>query len=165
MQQDIDPDTEEHVQRRTVVTVLLLDVLAVTTAVICTAAWWLLSLKGGWIYWTLPLVFGAALLLRARAQTGVVQRIATTLGGATAPLAVGLALGARHGTGAWAAELPVLLVAAVLLLWTAQRLPGGRLLPVWGHVGDIAEWVCSVALLPLLLQLVHTYGRFHYLAA
>ncbi|CAM5361037.1 MULTISPECIES: type VII secretion integral membrane protein EccD [Streptomyces] len=165
LQQDIEPEAEEDVQRRTVVAVLLLDVLALTTAVICTAAWWLLSLDQGWIDWTLPLVFGAALLLRARALNGVVQRIATTLGGVTAPLAVGLALGTRHGTGAWAVELAALLVTAVLLLWTAQRLPGGRLLPVWGHAGDIAEWVCSIALLPLLLQLVHTYGHFRYLAS
>ncbi|MGW2098622.1 type VII secretion integral membrane protein EccD [Streptomyces olivaceoviridis] len=165
LQQDIEPETEEDVQRRTAVAVLLLDVLALTTAVICTAAWWLLSLDEGWTDRTLPLVFGAALLLRARALTGVVQRIATTLGGATAPLAVGLALGARHGTGAWAVELTALLVAAVLLLWTAQRLPGGRLLPVWGHAGDIAEWVCSIALLPLLLQLVHVYGHLRHLAS
>lgn len=165
LQQDIEPETEEDIRRRTVVAVLLLDVLALTTAVICTAAWCLLSLEEGWIHWTLPLVFAAALLLRARALTGVIQRGATVLGGATAPLAVGLALGARHGTGAWAAELAVLFVATVLLLWTAQRLPGGRLLPVWGHAGDIAEWVCSVALLPLLLQLVHTYGHFRYLAS
>jgi type VII secretion integral membrane protein EccD len=165
LQQGIDPEVEEDVRRRAAVAILLLDVLALTTAAMSAVAGFLLAPGVGWIHWTLPLVFGAALLLRARGLTGVVQRIATTLGGAAVTAAVGLAVGTRHAAGAWFVELAMLLAATMLLLWTAQRLPGGRLLPVWGHIGDIAEWVCSIALLPLLLQLLHAYSYFRYLTS
>ena len=52
---------------------------------------------------------------------------------------------------------------AVALLAAARRLPGRRLLPIWGQLADTAELWTSIALIPLLLQLLHVYARFRAL--
>lgn len=58
----------------------------------------------------------------------------------------------------------LLLLAALLLLVGAWRLPTSRLRPLWGHIGDILELLSAIALLPLLLQLLHVYAFFRALA-
>ncbi|WP_329138196.1 type VII secretion integral membrane protein EccD [Streptomyces sp. NBC_01476] len=164
LQQDIDPQPEERLRTRTAVASVLLDTLALASAAFYLATWWLVAHRGDWTGWVLPLVFGTAVLLRARELTGVVQRVATAVGGAAGPVAVALLTAAPHGTGVRLAVLAGLLLTAAGLLVAAERLPGGRLLPIWGHLGDISEWVTTIALVPLLFQVVHTYSHIRGLA-
>jgi len=164
LQQDIDPQPEERIRSRVALASALLDALALTSAVVYLAAWWLLLREGGWIGWALPLLFAGAVLLRARDLTGVTQRLATAVSGATGLALVLLVAAAPRGAGWRIAVLVVLLAAACLLALAAERLPTGRLLPIWGHLGDIGEWVTTIAILPLLLQAVHVYAYFRSLA-
>ncbi|MFD8820104.1 type VII secretion integral membrane protein EccD [Streptomyces sp. NPDC059627] len=164
LQQDIEPQPEARIRARTMVAGTLLDTLAVTTAVLCLAAWWLLAHRSDWIGWVLPLVVGTAMVLQARELTGITQRAATAVAGLAGPVVVLLVDVAPQGTGARMAVVAVLLSAAGGLLVAAERLPGRRLLPVWGQLGDITEWVTAIALLPLLFQLLHAYAWFRSLA-
>ncbi|WP_369826327.1 hypothetical protein [Kitasatospora sp. MBT66] len=43
-------------------------------------------------------------------------------------------------------------------------MPQARLLPIWGHLGDLAETATAIALLPLLLQVLGAYTRLRALA-
>jgi hypothetical protein len=72
---------------------------------------------------------------------------------------------APHGHASRAAVVVALLAAAVALLTAAWRLPTSRLLPVWGHAGDILETASAIALLPLLLQALHAYAAIRSLAS
>ncbi|MER7188047.1 type VII secretion integral membrane protein EccD, partial [Streptomyces hyaluromycini] len=164
LQQDIEPQPEQLIRSRTRVAGALLDTLAVTTAVLCLAAWWLLAQRTDWVGWVLPLVFGTAVVLQARELTGITQRVSTAVAGLAGPVVVLLVDAAPHGTGARMATAAALLLAAGGLLLAAERLPGRRLLPVWGQLGDITEWVTAIALLPLLFQLLHAYAWFRSLA-
>jgi type VII secretion integral membrane protein EccD len=164
LQQDIDPQPEDRLRARTAVASVALDTLAIASGAFYPATWWLLTHRSDWTGWLVPLVFGTAVLLRARELTGVVQRVAACVGGAAGPVTVALVVAAPHGTGVRTAVLVGLLLAAAGLLAAAERLPGGRLLPIWGHLGDIGEWVTTIALVPLLFQVVHVYGHIRGLA-
>lgn len=164
LQADIDPQSEDVLSGRVEVAGALLDAISLSSGVTYLWAWWFLVHQHGWIGWVLPLVFSCAVLLGARQLNGVVQRMSTTLAG-SAGLAVVLVVGiGPHGSGARFAVLAVLLSAAALLLAAAERLPTGRLLPVWGHLGDICEWLTVIALLPLFFQVLHAYAHFRSLA-
>jgi hypothetical protein len=121
----------------------------------------------GWIGWLLPLVFAGAVLLRSRGLEHAAQRVPMVLAGTAGLLTVALTRFAPAGAdaGARTAVATVLLAAAVALLVAAWRLPGGRLLPVWGHIGDLLETSTSIALLPLLLQALDAYSYFRALAS
>ncbi|WP_033823664.1 type VII secretion integral membrane protein EccD, partial [Kitasatospora sp. MBT63] len=158
LQQDIEPEPQERVARRVAVATACLDGLAVAGAVVHTAGFWYLAQLPGWTGWLVPLVFGSAVLLRARGLTGTVQRVAAVLSGAAGLTVLLLVRVAPAGTGARVTVLVLLLAAAALLLTAARRLPDSRPLPIWGHLGDILELLTALALFPLLLQTVHLYA-------
>ncbi|MCD0484109.1 type VII secretion integral membrane protein EccD [Streptacidiphilus sp. ASG 303] len=164
LQRDIEPATEERVSSGVSAANAYLNTLSLASGPVYAAALWFVVHEGGWIGWVLPLVLSAALLLRARGLTGTLQRAPHLVAGA---LGVALALvvhGAHGGTAARTAVLAVLLTSSVLLLVGAWRLPTARLLPVWGHTGDILEVVAATVLLPLVLQELHVYAYVRSLA-
>jgi hypothetical protein len=55
------------------------------------------------------------------------------------------------------AVLLVLLVAALLACAAAEVLPGRRLLPHWGLVGDITHWAAAAAIIPLVLSVAGAF--------
>ncbi|ALV31366.1 type VII secretion integral membrane protein EccD [Streptomyces sp. CdTB01] len=165
LQQDIEPEAGTAVTRRVTVATACLDIIGVSSALVWAVALWLLvDREKGWPGWALPLALSLAVLLRARAGNGTLQRVPAVLTGA---YGLGLVLVVRvapHGLLGRAAVLAVLLTAALALLAGAWRLPRARLLPVWGHAGDLLETVTAITLLPLLLQVLHAYAYFRGLA-
>ena len=164
LQQDIDPEPLEQVERRVAVANACLDALSLGSGLVYTAAFWYLAHTRGWIGWALPLVFAGAVLLRSRGLTRTLQRVPMVLSGAVGLTLLLLVRGAHGGGADRAVALGVLLLASAALLLGALRLPTARLLPVWGHSGDLLETVGTVALLPLLFQLLHAYSYFRSLA-
>ncbi|MGW3980199.1 type VII secretion integral membrane protein EccD [Streptomyces mirabilis] len=156
LQEDIDPEPEERIARRVTVAEAFLDITAVSTAVLCTAAAVLLVRAPGWSSPLLALLLGATLLLRAWSQTGIWQRVPTLAAGALTLLVV--------LSDNWSGMLgpfgvtAVLLVAACLLLAGTRRLPAARLLPVWGRTAELLEPLTTIVLVPLLLQTLGVYG-------
>jgi type VII secretion integral membrane protein EccD len=164
LQDDIDPEPEERVALRVTTASAYLNILSLSSAAAYTVAFWLLAHHPGWIGWLMPLVFGCVILLHARGQTGVLQRVPAVLAGGFGIAVVLIERVADNGAQDRGTVSGLLLVAAVLLLVGAWRLPTSRLRPLWGHIGDILEMVAAIALLPLLLQLLHVYAYFRSLA-
>ncbi|MGM9444392.1 type VII secretion integral membrane protein EccD [Streptomyces murinus] len=165
LQEDIDPEPQERVERRVKAASAFLDTLSVSSALVYAAGFWYMTREGGWIGWLLPLVFAGAVLLRARGLNRSAQRVPTVLAGAAGLVTVALTRFAAAGDGARVIVVALLLAAVLALLVAAWRLPTGRLLPVWGHSGDLLETVTAIALLPLLLQVLHAYAYFRALTS
>jgi type VII secretion integral membrane protein EccD len=124
----------------------------------------LLAPVGGFTAVALTLAMCSVLLLRARAMTSAYQRLAT-LG----PAVLGLAMLILH----FAADpnplvrmywLVITVGAAGVTAAFARLLPGRRLLPYWGRIGDIAEYIVAIAILPLTLGLLGVFGWARSLA-
>ncbi|MFJ9907444.1 type VII secretion integral membrane protein EccD [Streptomyces sp. NPDC101152] len=166
LQEDIDPLPEHLLTRRAATADAILTVVSVSNGLLCSTAFVLLAGERGWIGWLFPLVFSGALLLRSKSLQAPWQRIPEAFGGVLGLLTVVLSWSASASSLATRSALLLgLLVAAVLLLVGAWRLPRVRLLPVWGHTADILELLTALALLPLLLQLLHTYAYFRVLVS
>lgn len=163
LQQDIDPEPTQRVERRTAAAIGYLDSLAISSAAVFVTAAVLLTRSPGWAGWVLTLVLSGAVLLRARAVGGIWQRTALSLSGSAGAGLVLLTGVARTTMLPSAVLLGVLLVIGVLLVVAAVRLPAGRQAPVWGHLADQLETLTALALVPLLLQLLHTYAYFRSL--
>ncbi|MEU5095078.1 type VII secretion integral membrane protein EccD [Streptomyces sp. NPDC020996] len=165
LQSDIEPEPGETVNRRVTVATACLDVIGVSSALVWAVALWLLvDRERGWTGWLLPLSLSLAVLLRARGANGTLHRVPAVLAGAWGLALVLVVRVASAGPAGRAAALAVLLAAVAALLVGAWRLPRARLLPVWGHLGDLLEIVTAIALLPLLLQVLHAYAYFRGLA-
>jgi type VII secretion integral membrane protein EccD len=166
LQEDIDPLPGHLVTRRAATADAALTVISVSTGLLCSTAFVLLVGDRGWIDWLFPLVFAGALLLRSKSLRATWQRIPAACCGALGLLTVVLSWSASASSDAARCALLLgLLVAAVLLLVGAWRLPTARLLPVWGHTADILELLTALVLLPLLLQLLHAYAYFRVLVS
>ncbi|MFF2141680.1 type VII secretion integral membrane protein EccD [Kitasatospora sp. NPDC058190] len=163
LQEDIEPEPQERVERRVATATACLDALGLAGALVHTAGFWYLVHRPDWTGWLVPLVFAAAVLLRARGLTGTVQRVSAVLSGVAGLIVLLLVRVAAAGDGPRLAVLALLLTSATLLLLAARRLPNSRPLPVWGHTGDILELLTSLALLPLLVQTVHLYAAVRLL--
>ncbi|MCX4817813.1 type VII secretion integral membrane protein EccD [Streptomyces sp. NBC_01239] len=165
LQQDIEPEPGERVTGRVTVATACLDTIGISSALVWAVALWLLAdREHGWTGWLLPLCLSLAVLLRARGTNGTLQRVPAVLAGAYGLGLVLIVRVAPTGPVGRASVLAALLAAALLLLVGAWRLPRARLLPVWGHLGDLLETVTAIALLPLLLQVLHAYAYFRGLA-
>ncbi|MBF9072526.1 type VII secretion integral membrane protein EccD [Streptacidiphilus fuscans] len=165
LQQDIDPEPQERVERRVTAAHAYLNTLSLASALVYAVGLWCMVRESGWIGWVLPLAFCGAVLLRSRGLTSTLQRVPMVLAGALGLALLLVVRGASHSPTGRAVAVVVLLVAAGLLLVAAWRLPSSRLLPVWAHSGDLLETISAIALLPLLLQAVHAYAWFRSLAS
>ncbi|MFJ5521232.1 type VII secretion integral membrane protein EccD [Streptomyces griseoluteus] len=165
LQEDIEPEPQERVERRVRIATACFDTLGVSSAIVYAAGFWYMTRLQGWIGWLLPLVFAGAVLLRARGLERAVQRVPMVVAGTAGLLAMTLTRFTPSATGGRVTVALVLLASVFALLTAAWRLPGRRLLPVWGHCGDLLETATSVALLPLLLQALHVYAALRVLAS
>ena len=148
---------------RTATAVSYLDSFTVASAAVFITTFVLLTRSPGWPGWVLSLLLAGAVLLRAREMGGVWQCTALSVAG-TAGIALVLISGTgRNGPLSAAVLLAALLVIGALLLVAAGRVPGRRQTPVWGHLADQLEGLTAFALVPVLLQLMHTYAYFRSL--
>jgi type VII secretion integral membrane protein EccD len=163
LQQSVDPESASALAGRVAVADghLTAMILASSIAAVIDAV--LLVRTPGWVGVVLPLLIGAAALLRARSLRSVWQRGGTIWAGAFVVAIVLVSSVASASMFGRVAALVILLAACLLLLFSASRLPTARLRPIWGQLADIAELWSALALLPLLLVLTGTYTYFQAL--
>jgi type VII secretion integral membrane protein EccD len=160
LQEDIDPQPQELVRRRTDRAVSVLNMLFLTASVLTVAAGYLLAFSPGWSGWVLACVLAAAVPLRARALTTAWQRAPLALAGLACAVFVAVARISGAGSSARSLILAGLLIAVAALMAASRLMPGRRALPVWGHTADLLETWTAIALIPLLLQLFHVFAYF-----
>jgi type VII secretion integral membrane protein EccD len=159
LQQDIEPEPEESVVRRTEVAVSYLNSLYITASLVFVVAFALLAHAPDWASRVLAADFAVAVLLRARSLTLAWQRVPLAACGTAGLMLLG---GFPFVTAAPSARWLGILVFAVLtgvLLAVARRPTNRRMLPIWGHLADLLETWTAIAVLPLLLQLLHVYAH------
>jgi type VII secretion integral membrane protein EccD len=166
LQEALDPEPEEVVVRRVAVADALLTAATASSALVTSAVFVLITAHHrNWAGTLLVLLFAMAVLLRSKNLNTVWQRLPLVFCGALGLVALLLSWAQHAQTGGRITILLTVLVGVGLLLVGAWRLPTARLLPVWGVTAEILEMVMALSLLPLLLQMLHTYYYFRVLVS
>ena len=157
-QQGLDPLPSKDVLDRAALADAHLTAFLAALGAVCTGALLVVASHLAWDTLTLSLVVAVLLLLQARELRGTWHRMAALVPALAALITVLLG---------WAVDLPLLgqLCVVVGLLGLtgnavagAQVLPGRRLVPRWGRLGDILHWLCALAVLALMLTVTGFYG-------
>jgi type VII secretion integral membrane protein EccD len=98
------------------------------------------------------------LLLHSRSLVAARHRLAAIIPAAVGVAALLTASGLAADARRWPAVLAVVVLAAVTLFAAERALPGHKLLPHWGRVGDLLQTLAAAALLPLTLWLLNVYS-------
>lgn len=114
----------------------------------------------------LTVAVGLALVLRARAFVGRVQRLALLLPGTALVIASALLLLlampiiARVPVG-----LAIALLGALAFAGYTAAMYNRILAPIWGRLADVLEWLALMSVVPLVLGVCGTYGWIIAVAA
>lgn len=111
--------------------------------------------------WSVLLVLaaGLGLMMRARAFVGLSHRMALLVSGVLIT-----AMGAFAGlllmdqTPRVLVAISIIVLGAVFLSWYATSRYNKIISPSYGRWGDITEWISIMAIVPLLLGVLNTYG-------
>lgn len=157
LQEELDPVPSADVLQRAAVADRYMTALYGGIAAPTAVALVVVAHADGWSGPTLAAVAALVLLLASRPMTSGWHRLAL-LGAAVAGVAgVAVHLAVADATVRLllpAAAVPVGVLGSVLI---ARHLPGRRLMPYWGRVGDLLHVVAGIALLPVLLALLDVY--------
>jgi len=159
LQEDIDPVAPEPLLARTFAADRYMTALHAGAAAAGAVAMVLLGPAPGWAGPTLAALIALVRLLSIRPMNSGWHRLAVA-----APAVVGLAIVALSAAAS-AAPLPRLALAigalplAVTYLFAlALTLPGRRIMPYWGRIGDVVQLLATLAVLPVLLAQLGVYG-------
>ncbi len=158
-QQDIDTEPSRTVLARTDLADGYLAALYLGLGAVAGGCLVVLAATPDWPARALAAVASFLLLVQGRDLTGAWHRLAALapgLVGAVALLVTGVAAATpprRLGVVA------ALVILAGLLVAAARVLPGRRTLPYWGRLGDLAQTAAGIAVVPLVLAVLHLYGR------
>ncbi|OJF12035.1 type VII secretion integral membrane protein EccD [Couchioplanes caeruleus] len=158
LQFDTEPHEADDVHRRANDADRYLSVATVTAAVVLSVLFWLAMAEPGWAGWLFVLVLASALLLRARAFLGVWQRVSLTAAGATGMILVIVHWSRTATPGRLIVILCGLALLVAAFVMAALRPWPRRLLPVWEFTATILDVATGLAVLPIALQLLHTYA-------
>lgn len=159
LQQDIDPEPAAGVLARTRQADAYLTGLYGGIGAAAAAAVAVLAVGDGWAEPTLAGLVAVVSLLSVRPMTSAWHRLAAGLPGLVGPVAVVLALLGEAPVPIRVSAVAVGMALAVPALTALARLlPGRRLMPYWGRIGDILQVLAGVAQLPVLLTVAGAYG-------
>jgi type VII secretion integral membrane protein EccD len=158
LQEGIDPIPAGKVLGRSRIADGYLTAFYLAVGVACAGCLALTAWDRSWWSTAFTAALCVLLLLHGRAVGGLWQRLAVVL-----PGALGLLLLAAHLSLTLAGTsrlmlLGLLLAATAALAVTAWSLPGRRLLPYWGRIGDMLHTLSALSLLPLALQGIGVYA-------
>lgn len=159
MKIDIDPARAAEVEERTGHADDYLSVLAIGSAPVFVIGFGHLLGGGiGWHEYTIAGLLTALVLLRSREFRNVGQRVAIGVAGASgATLFVLTIMTTFH----WVWQVLTILGLVFVALWlalAALRPLHRRLLPLWMHLGNIAEMIGAIALVPMLLVILRIFA-------
>jgi type VII secretion integral membrane protein EccD len=158
-QEGLDPVPAADLRRRAIAADAHVTATSIAIAVVVCGLLAVLATGSGLAGTLLIVAVSVLMLLHARELIGARQRYASL-----AIMAVGLVALFLPYVSTLAP--PWRLVAFAGLAWgavvagvVARWLPGRRLLPRWGLLGDIAHWIVASSILPLAIGATGLYGR------
>lgn len=159
LQEDLEPEPSEQLLPRATAADRYMTALYSGLGLAVAAALLLIAADRGWAAQWLVVAIAAAQLLAVRPMTSGWHRLALAAPGLLGLAAVLVVALTRVPAGARAAALVLLApIATTLLFLAARRLPGRRLLPGWGRLGDVCQVIATVAILPLLAVVLDLFG-------
>jgi len=130
---------------------------------VCGTSVVILMRAGGWAAIGLVCAASLVLLLRTRALLSAWQRVGT-LSAAVLGLSLLVLSAADSGWLVRVVWLVGMILAAGGAVLLAHFMPDRRLLPYWGRIADIAEYLAAIAMLPLTLAVLEVYAWARALA-
>jgi type VII secretion integral membrane protein EccD len=158
LQEDLDPIPGQHVLDRTRWADRYMGALHAGVAVVVGAGLIVLALSSGWPPHVVAIDAVVLMLLQSRVLVAARHRLATMIPAISGATVLITAAGLRAGARDWAALLVLIAVSAGLLLIASRSLPGHKLLPHWGRLGDMLHSLAAAGLIPATLWLT---GLFH----
>jgi type VII secretion integral membrane protein EccD len=158
LQVDIEPEPAKEIITRTGFADQYFTVITMSGSSVYVASFPYLLDIPGWVGVALPALFTVAVLLRARNFAGMWQRLAVSSAGSAGIVYVVLAQTEGSSASFQIVVITLLLLGITPLVMAATRPPERRLLPIWGHIGNVLETATALALLPLLLQVLGVYA-------
>ncbi|MBB5874190.1 type VII secretion integral membrane protein EccD [Allocatelliglobosispora scoriae] len=157
LSEDIEPYAGPKLISGAVVADTYLTWMLVASGVVCLGGLAVLAEEPGWATtWFVVAVMGV-LAIRSRGLGSGWQRAATVV-----PVLVGgslLLIRLADGRGGPATAMTVLVLFGLVVasVGLARSLPGKRLLPYWGRIADIVEYLFALAMILLLLAVFDAY--------
>ncbi|MFC3499552.1 type VII secretion integral membrane protein EccD [Micromonospora krabiensis] len=165
LQEDIEPEPSEELLARTGVADRYMTALYTGAAAAVGTSLVIVATAGGWAAWTLLWLVALVRLLALRPMTSAWHRLAHAVPAVAGIVTLAVA-SLAHAPALLRLLVPVtaLPLAGVLFFLLGRLLPGRRLMPYWGRIGDIVQLVATVAIVPTLLTLLGVYAAARALA-
>lgn len=125
-------------------------------AVLCLASS-VLTVSEEWASLVLVVVGSIATLLQARELRATVHRSALLVAAVLPLLLLLVVFPLRLGIAWQLAVFAVLVIVAAYAVVAVRVLPGRRLAPTWGRLGDNLHWACIIAMPALVLAVAGVY--------
>jgi type VII secretion integral membrane protein EccD len=158
LQSDLDPVSSKFVLDRTRWADRYMTALYTGLAVVIMGCLIVLGLHAGWAARVVAIDAIVLMLLHSRVLVAARHRLAVVIPASVGASVVVCAAALRADAHVWLVLLAGLVVVAVLLLVGERSLPGHKLLPHWGRIGDLLHTLTAVALIPAVLWLIDLYG-------
>lgn len=159
LQENIDPEPAAEVIARSMRMDSYLTGWYAGPGIAAAGATVLLAVAGGWAGQVLAGLVSVSALLSVRAMTSARHRLAAGVPGLAGPIAVAwVQLNDAPVTIRTAVVVLGVTLLAPMMIVLSRTLPGQRLMPFWGRVGDILQVMAGVAQLPLLLTVADAYS-------
>jgi len=158
-QQDIDPEPSRKILASTDLADRYVAALYLGLGAVGAGCLAVLASTPGPATQSLAAVVSFLLLLHGRELTGAWQRLATLVPGLFGAAAVLSAQAAVATPERRLAIVAALVTLAGVLVAAARVLPGRRLMPYWGRLADLCHTAAAIAVVPLVLAVLHLYGR------
>jgi type VII secretion integral membrane protein EccD len=158
-QQDIDAEPSQRILASTHLADGYVAALYLALGAVSAGCLAVLAATSGPAAQTLAAVVSFLLMLHGRELSGAWQRLATLVPGLFGAAAVLLARAAAATPAHRLVIVAGLVVLAAVLVAAARVLPGRRLLPYWGRVADLLHTAAAISVVPLVLAVLHLYGK------
>lgn len=158
LQEGIDPYPSQEVTARTTATDHWMTGLYAAVGVICSVCLSGLArqprtpelLTGG--------LLALVLLLHGRTLGNAWQRFSLVLPGAFGAVLLTACAARQHSPNGQLIAVAALLAAAILVAVISWSVPGRRMLPYWGRIGDLLQSAAAIGLLPSVLWVLNVYA-------
>jgi type VII secretion integral membrane protein EccD len=158
LQEDLDPLPSEEVLASSVDADRYMTALYAGLGLPAGVAMVLLGLVGGWAPVTMVALATLVRTLAARPMTSARHRLAVVAPGAAGLVAAMLHAAVTQPRLRLLVPVVAVPLAAAGMVMVALVMPGRRMMPYWGRIGDLIHTLATLAMFPVLLDILDVYA-------